>query len=387
MAPDTGRRLHSDDVICTVSGAIVALALLFGSAHAQGVDPVSAGQERIVNGTPTHDFPAVGALLKKDNANAPRAICTGTLIGSNKFLTAAHCIADSPLPANYSVFFQTSGFFAVSKIDWMKATYKFPTADIAVLTLEAAVSGVQPFKIDRTGALQIGTGGTIVGFGSAGGATHEYGLKRKGHVVTVQCPIDNPNESFICWNFSNIGPGTPNMSNTCKADSGGPLLVSRSSDGGSEYFVAGVTSGGLRADCLPGDSSFDTSVFFYVDFIDQAMSDALTISHIDPPETFSKNIALSDTLPDYVFMLAVSDKARAFSVAMNGAFNDQHKQDFDLYVTRGQESIVSAPDCARTEIGQFAFCSFDSHVDGNYSVRITRKSGTGAAQVVMSIYR
>lgn len=49
---------------------------------------------RIVNGLETADFPATGALLYSSFGSMSSAppVCTGTLIGCQTFLTAAHCI-------------------------------------------------------------------------------------------------------------------------------------------------------------------------------------------------------------------------------------------------------------------------------------------------------
>lgn len=74
------------------------------------------GAKRIVNGLPSRSHPAVGALVTATGPHAPGAWCTGTLVGCDKFLTAAHCIAKNPSPASYLVFFQELGFFKVKAI-------------------------------------------------------------------------------------------------------------------------------------------------------------------------------------------------------------------------------------------------------------------------------
>src|ERR1700694_1909755 len=51
------------------------------------------GARRIVNGLPSRSHPAVGALVQGNDPHTARAWCTGTLVGCDKFLTAAHCIA------------------------------------------------------------------------------------------------------------------------------------------------------------------------------------------------------------------------------------------------------------------------------------------------------
>ena len=53
------------------------------------------GARRIVNGFPSRSHPAVGALLAGSDPHNAQAWCTGTLVGCDKFLTAAHCVADN----------------------------------------------------------------------------------------------------------------------------------------------------------------------------------------------------------------------------------------------------------------------------------------------------
>ena len=72
--------------------ALVALVGVLPSTAVLALDAVHAPPPaRIVNGTPTSDFPAVGMLIVADK------LCTATLIGCSTVLTAAHCFC---APAN-----------------------------------------------------------------------------------------------------------------------------------------------------------------------------------------------------------------------------------------------------------------------------------------------
>ena len=66
---------------------------------------------RIVKGIGTFKHPAAGALLKGGDPQSAGAWCSGTLVGCDKFLTAAHCVAPNPDPKGYLVFFQNAEFF------------------------------------------------------------------------------------------------------------------------------------------------------------------------------------------------------------------------------------------------------------------------------------
>src|SRR5215468_4111422 len=105
---------------------------------------------RIVNGVPATGFPAVGALLLgRDPANA-KFLCTGTLVGCDKFLTAAHCVFKYDHPEGYLVFFQELGFFSVKDIRWPKQDYKenYAAYDLAMLTLARSADGIAPMPLN-----------------------------------------------------------------------------------------------------------------------------------------------------------------------------------------------------------------------------------------------
>jgi hypothetical protein len=235
----------------------------------------AAGEDvraEVVNGVFDSEQGSTGALLFGSSPGSAYLTCSGTLIGCETFLTAAHCVcatngsscqgAGAPDPSDFLVFLQHGGFFGVSSIA-LRSDYNFPEADVAVLKLTPPVEGVPPTPINLQGTPTTSTPGLIVGFGSSGGVNSDFGLKRMGIVTTAACTGGVSNETSVCWNFENpIGPPGED-SNTCQGDSGGPLFI----DFGAGPVVAGVTSGGFSDNCLALDNSFDANVHFYRDWI------------------------------------------------------------------------------------------------------------------------
>ena len=224
----------------------------------QQTTPALTGQlaGRVINGTPTSDFPSVGMIGASGSE-----FCSGTLISETFVLTAAHCaegVGDSE--GNFTVGGQTYGTSGVHlHPGWDVSMFGTDGAnDIALYELSQVVSSITPSPI-FTGTPAVGEELTLVGFGAGGDGTsgHDgnYGTKRVGTT-----PIDQVTSSLIHWSFDNN-----NESNTAPGDSGGPafLLV----DG--VYQVAGVTSGGDQYDAGIGDNSYDTRVDAYQDWISQ----------------------------------------------------------------------------------------------------------------------
>jgi hypothetical protein len=362
--------------------ALVWLAVVPSHAARRRVSPLRAVPQ-IVNGTYTSLYPSTGALLLGDDPSTAETWCSGTMIGCDTFLTAAHCVCDhggpqcqSLDPATRSVFLQNAGFFAIASIA-VPVDYDYPVSDVAVVKLAAPLSGIRPSPIDQTPPAP-GTTGTIVGFGRAGGADQDYGLKRVATVTTAACVDDISDVSSICWQF--VGTG----GNTCNGDSGGPLFT----DAGG---VAGVTSGGSSNDCLADDHSYDANVATYASWIAaQGGPDVTNVAcgagpQVGDPGAAVESVvdALSAATPSRVHRFTVMSGSAELRVAMNAVDDGS---DFDLYVKRGSTPTTSDYDCAASGPNQFGFCRFVSPAPGTWYALVQRYAGQGTYQVTATTF-
>jgi hypothetical protein len=348
------------------------------------------GQPRIVNGRGTLAYPAAGALLKGSDRRSATAWCSGTLIGPDRFLTAAHCVAKDPVAAKYIVFFHSAGFFDVTNIEWQKEEYKFPKADLAILTLASPVPRIIPDAINRVDTPLEGTLGTIVGFGRTGGFNEDYGIKREGFIETARCPAQMGGIPLVCWDFAAEVQNGAQRSNTCNADSGGPLFVYDTIGGRLVRVIAGITSGGQEGDCLLGDHSYDADVYHYKTWVQSTAALAATpqVSGTGPVVDTERDVEgesaqLSERRTEVAFSFEVREGIETLLVAMNGDDNGRGRNNFDLYVVEGSGELSRAA-CTEDGPGQFGFCRIDSPVVGPWKAVVVRKSGRGLVQVVVT---
>lgn len=375
--------------MATIRIAVLLLLALVGRA---------AAGPRIVNGLFTSEYPSTGALLLGADAASGSTECSGTLIGCETFVTAAHCVCDTvgsecqpggphaPDPTGMWVFLQHAGIFAVSSVT-VRSDYDFPNGDVALLHLASPVTGVRPTPLDRTRTPGVGGQGTIVGFGSSGG--QDYGLKRVGQITTAPCtPADPVNAVLTCWDFeSPLGPpGTD--SDTCFADSGGPLFV----DFGCGPTLAGITSGGTASVCAPTDHAFDADVFTYRSYIDAAggpdvgapSCGAMPQAGDPGTEITGFQGTVSAAGPDATHLVTVPAGTTQLRVALN-AFDDG-VANFDLFVRFGAPPTPTTFDCAGQGPGQFAVCDLAAPAAGTWYVLVRRVTGGGTYQVTATTF-
>jgi hypothetical protein len=312
-------------------------------------------------------------------------MCSGSLIGCSTFLTAAHCIADDPDPRHYKVFFQHAGFFDVTEIHWQKDKYMFPIADVAILKLAEPVEGVPPLAINRATKPINGSRGQIIGFGRTGGDNADYGIKRTGFVETAECEPPRSNTALICWKYAAIIKTPGEDSNTCSGDSGGSLQI----DG--DPTLAGVTSGGLRKDCLGGDRSYDANVFEYRSWIDAVTRADQALKTCGKAIDFQRSVfgearRLSAASPQASFDIYVPPGTSQIRVTMNGEDDGAGKNDFDLFLFQGRGSSSPAA-CGEDRAGQFAFCDIKNPFPGDWTIVVRRKKGEGLMQTVVTMIR
>lgn len=370
------------------SSLVTILATVTLAAPALAADPGLA-YPRIVNGELTSDLPTTGSLLRGANPDSAEAWCSGTLIGCETFLTAAHCV-DGLSPAGFFVFLQHAGIFSVTSIA-RHAAYDFPVADVAVLKLGAAVNGVAPTAINTTGSPAPGTAGVIAGFGRSGDPNFDYGLKRYGAVTTAACtdvPPGGDDTTLVCWDFvAPVGPPGSN-SNTCNADSGGPLFV----DFGAGPVVAGITSGGANFSCNPTDHSYDANVYTYRSFIQTAGGADLanaTCGSLPQVGTNGATVtALTGSLgsvnPSDAFAVDVPPDTTALRIALNAI--DDGVSDFDLYLKAGSPPTTSDYDCRDVGSNQYGFCEIALPATGPWYVLVNRFAGAGTYQITATTF-
>ena len=243
-------------------GLAMVLAMIAGCSGMPGAasGDVELDEAAIWNGTPTSDFPAVGALVADGGA-----FCTGTLVAPDVVLTAAHCTEFMDGHADADMRFATGpgapGVLegGIPLNDWLAhPEYDGWNADIGLAFLDDVVD-MDPTWIladEMHDSEWIGRIVTLVGYGITGDGLYDSGEKLETEVEVYAFDDDV---------FFHYTAGT----NACFGDSGGPALYELD-DGWRAVGVLSAVFPHLYEDqiCV-GGGGYQVRVDLYVDWIEE----------------------------------------------------------------------------------------------------------------------
>lgn len=219
-----------------VSAAAIFIACLTGLG-------TSGAASAMVNGTPDTAHPEAGAMyFSTTSGGAKRFACSGALIDTQAFLTAAHCFTEivrktGSLPVTWVTFDQhptaSSTYYGGTVTldpNYDKTTshdnlYAHDIDDYAVVHL-AADPGITPAQLPAAGLdarLPHGQPLTVVGYGTSvtqGGGAPTYpptGQRESARLILQTVTTD--------WMHENQNPSHGN-GGACGGDSGGPNYLS-----------------------------------------------------------------------------------------------------------------------------------------------------------------
>jgi hypothetical protein len=374
---------------------LLTLAMIGGTGRIVAELPPETLTGKIANGELSQDYPSVGQLL------TDQGTCSGTLVGCQTFLTAAHCICGDPVtgeilngkrcnarpdlldPAGKRIFLQHAGLFEVASIA-VHPRFQFRVrSDLAVLTLARPVTGVGTSRLDLVEKPAVRSPATIVGFGIDGEGSLS-GIKRAGAVTTSSC-IGVNNATHVCFTFDNpLGlPGS--HSDTCQGDSGGPLFVNF----GTSEVVAGVTSGGDGQGCHPIDHSFDADVFLDrawlqsqggVD-LDRGFCGDLTPAGGAGSASLGHGGTLGKTTLQEGFTFDVPAGTERLRLALNA----ETGADLAFYARRGGRPTPQLADCQGETREGPAFCEVLAPSPGAWRVLVRRGARQGEGDATFQL--
>jgi hypothetical protein len=384
----------------------VALATTLAAAARAGAEQASYGGPgpSIVNGLDTQDFPTTGALLYSFNQSASingsnaGTQCTGTLIGCQTFMTAAHCVFDDPVASHYWVYLQNGGISQVASVTYNPSyNPSLSGHDVAILKLSTPVTGIDPTTFNSThdlAAIGVAVDGVIAGFGRTGGSgagTSDYGIKRYGDIVTAHCNTADTggegDDKLVCWDFTSPeGPAGSN-SDTCNGDSGGPLFMNF---GGTTEVVANTVSG-TSDSCLPTDHSWDSGVYFNRTWIGgelgtDSTSTCGSIGAVGDAtvSVFQNHGSLSSAHPGDSFTVTLAGTPSVVRFTLNGTDNRSFNPNF--FVKQGPGASPASYDCKEDGTSVFGACVIPNPAPGAWSVFVQRAAGAGDYQVTTTAF-
>ena len=213
---------------------ILAAALMAALVTAA---PAAAITNGVADG---NKHPNVGGLVSPTQySDGTWLYCSGTLISSTVFLTAAHCAEDGErvgvtFDADYVA--GDKVYYGTFQADPLYGHSQSDPHDIAVVVFDKPIRGITPAKLPTAGSLSNLTGSqrfTSVGYGAYevtnGPGGHQYLYDDVRMVATGTLNSINPS-----WLRISMNPSTGN-GGTCYGDSGGPNFL------GTTNIVAAIT--------------------------------------------------------------------------------------------------------------------------------------------------
>jgi secreted trypsin-like serine protease len=215
-------------VVLTV---VLALAALLPAA------PAAA----ITNGVPDGGgHPNVGGLVSPTQySDGTWLYCSGTLISSTVFLTAAHCGEDGErVGVTFDTAYEAGDkvYYGTFHADPLYPGNSSDSHDIAVVVLDRAIKNIQPALLPTAGSLS-GLSSTQQ-FTSVGYGAYEVTNEPGGHQYLYNdvrmVATGTLNATNNTWLRISMNPSTGN-GGTCYGDSGGPNFL------GTTDIVAAIT--------------------------------------------------------------------------------------------------------------------------------------------------
>lgn len=225
---------------------VLGVALPLAGCAGQDAADVGRGEDEVVNAKPIDQAPDIVERSTVRLTTPNGGLCSGTIVGFNRVVTAKHCVVSSN-PLGHTVHFsdfssQTAG-----------AIKTHPTADVAVLVLNGGVpfsSGQAPALVHGPRQASIGAGDRVViaGFGITGAGRNDasnfvrFGKVKFERFVGNYTFADGSSfSSGLQFSPESCRGDDPACSVTCSGDSGGPVYQFRPGEG---FGLIGVTSGG-----------------------------------------------------------------------------------------------------------------------------------------------
>lgn len=253
--------------------------------------------DRIVGGTTTRidEFPWT-ALLEFQHPNGIGLNCGGALISKSFVVTAAHCVVGKSIPKNWKLSAVRLGEWDVSKDpdcddgDCSDPILRIPIAkriphgkyisgsknqdnDIALLKLERSVQFsdfVRPICLNqqKTKSNLIGVGLDVAGWGkteNSSGSNIKLKVRVNGVSFDSCKSIYEDNQVYLTENH--LCAGGVSGYDSCRGDSGGPLMSVEYFNGQPYWFLQGIVSFGPVTCAMEGWPGVYTKVSNYVDWI------------------------------------------------------------------------------------------------------------------------